>query len=136
LVYKKSIELPKVFLHLIEEGLIVLKFKDDVVIEVEDAKEIDQIIYDQLALKKPFVILVDALDVASSITHEARDFFSKDKLIMETRKAQALIVNNLQTKLLANFYMKFHKPKNPIKVFKNYDLAYQWIKSIRDNYYK
>lgn len=133
--YQETIELSKVFLHLLEEGFIVLQFKDKIILELEDAQEIDQIIYHQFVFGKPFVALVDGRDVESSITHEARDFFSKDELVMDIRKAHAIVVNSLPTRLLANFYMKFHKPINPIKVFSDYAIAYQWIKPIRDQWY-
>ena len=133
--YLKSIELEKVFLHLVEEGFVILEFKDNVNIEVEDAKEIDQLIVDELINNNHFVALIDARDVTSTITAEAREFFANDELVLEIRKAQAIVVNNLHTKLLANFYMKFHKPKNPIKIFSDYDTAEKWIREIRKEWY-
>jgi len=134
--YQKTLELSKVYLHLLEEGFVVLEFKNNVLLELEDAKEIDQLIYDELVNGKPFVALIDGRDVDSSITHEARDFFSKDELVLEIRKAHAIVVNSSPTKLLANFYMKFHKPINPIKIFNDFNEAYKWIKPIRDQWYK
>ncbi|MBL4592320.1 MAG: STAS/SEC14 domain-containing protein [Flavobacteriales bacterium] len=133
--YQKSIELPKAFLHLKDEGFVLLTFKDNVVIEVEDAKEIDKTVIDELIYNQPFVVLIDARDITSSLTHEARDFFTNDELILKIRKAQAIVVNNLHTKLIANFYMKFHKPINPVKVFSDYDKAENWLKKIRNKYY-
>ena len=134
--YQKSIELSKTFLHLLEEGLVIVNPKDDIVLEIEDVQEVDQLIYDQLVLGKPFVVIIDARDINSSVSREARDFLSKNELVLPIRKAQAIIVNSLHTKLLANFYMKFNKPINPIKVFSNFDDAYQWVKPIRDQWYK
>jgi len=130
LVYKKSIELPKANLHLIEESLVLLEFKNNVIIEAEDAKEIDQEIYYNLIDGKNFVVLTDARNIDSSITHEARFFFSEDKLVLAIRKAQALVVNDIHTKLLANFYMNFYKSKDPVKVFNDYHRAFVWLKSI------
>lgn len=134
--YIKTIELTKVFIHLQEKGLVILKFKDNIVLEKEDAKEVDQVIFDKLVKGKPFVVIVDARDVNSSISHEAREFFSKDELVLEIRKAHALVVNNLHTKILANFYIKFHKPINPIKIFSDFDEAYDWVKEINNNWNK
>lgn len=134
--YIKSIELPKAFLHLIDEGFVLLVFKDNVILEIDDAKEIDQLIVDKLVGDHPFVALVDARDISSSITPEAREFFTNDPLVLQIRKAQALVVNNLSTKLLANFYMKFHKHNSPVKVFSDYTKAEIWVKERRSEWYK
>ncbi|MCO6501201.1 MAG: hypothetical protein J5I47_12610 [Vicingus serpentipes] len=132
---KKTIDLPKIVLHLVEEGLVLGKPKNNIVLEIEDIQEIDQLIYDKLVFGNPFVVIIDARDVDSTVSREAREFLSKNELVLPIRKAQAIVVNNLHTKLLANFYMKFHKPINPIKVFSDYASAYQWIKPIRDEWY-
>ena len=131
MVYKKHIELEKVHLYLIEDGFTLLTAKNNVEVELEDAIEIDDISYD-LVEGKPFVTLVDGRNVRSNISHEARDFFANDEKITKIRKAQAIVVNNLHTKLLANFYMKFYKPENPVKIFSDYDKAEKWVKEIKN----
>ena len=135
MVYREHIELKKVHLYLIEEGFTLLIFKDKVNFEVKDAIEVDEITYD-LIKGGSFVTLVDARNIRSSISHEAREFFASNKKITKIRKGQAIVLNNLHTKLLANFYMKFHKPKNPVKIFSDYDKAEKWIREIRDECYK
>ena len=135
MVYKKHIDLEKAHLYLIEEGYTLLVFKDKVSFELEDAIEVDEITY-ELVNGGPFVTLVDARNIRSNISHEARDYFAKNEKITKIRKGQSIIVNNLHTKLLANFYMKFHKPENPVKIFKDYNKAEVWIKNIRSQWYK
>ena len=135
MVYKKHIKLAKAQLYLIEEGFTLLVFNDKVSFELEDAIEVDEITYD-LIEGAPFVTLVDARNIRSNISHEARDFFAKNEKIARIRKGQAIVVNNLHTKIIANFYMKFHKPENPVKIFSNYKKAENWLIKIRSEWYK
>jgi len=135
MVYLKSIELSKAFLHLVKKGFIILEFKNNVLLELNDAIEVDEVIVNKLVDNMPFVVLVDARDVTSSITPKAREFFANDEMVLKIRKAHAIVVNSLHTKLLANFYMKFHKPINPIKIFSDYDKAIDWIETIRKEHY-
>lgn len=134
MVYEKHIELDKAHLYLIEEGYTFLAFKDGVNFELEDAIEVDKLTY-EIIKGQPFVTLVDARNIRSNISHEARDFFAKNEKISKIRKGQSIVVNNLHTKLLANFYMKFHRPKNPVKIFQDYDKAEKWVKEIRSKWY-
>lgn len=135
MVYKKHIELEKVHLYLIEKGFTLLVAKDKVDIELEDAVEIDDISYD-LVEGKPFVTLVDVRNTRSSMSHAAREHFATNKKITAIRKAQSIVVNSLHTKILANFYMKFHKPSNPVKIFSDYEKAEIWVRKIRSEWYK
>ena len=134
MVYKKHIELEKVHLYLIEEGFTLLVAKDKVDIELNDAIEIDDISYD-LVEGKPFVTLVDVRNVRSNMSHDAREHFATNKKITDIRKAQSIVVNNLHTKILANFYMKFHKPVNPVKIFSDYNKAEKWVRKIKSEWY-
>ncbi len=135
MVYEKHIELKKAHLYLLEPGLTAIVFKTKVQFELNDAIEVDDYTYDWVQ-GKPFVTLVDGRNIRSNITHEAREYFAKHEKITRIRKGQAIVVNNLHTKLLANFYMNFHKPSNPIKIFTDYDKAYNWVKEIRNEWYK
>lgn len=41
----------------------------------------------------------------------------------------AIIISNLAQKIIANFYIKFNKPKMPTKVFTSTEKAMEWILS-------
>ncbi|TNE55874.1 MAG: hypothetical protein EP338_01865 [Bacteroidetes bacterium] len=41
--------------------------------------------------------------------------------------ADALVVNNLAHKLLANFYMRFNKPVKPTRIFNKREQALKWL---------
>ncbi|MCB0402856.1 MAG: hypothetical protein KDD41_12285 [Flavobacteriales bacterium] len=134
MVYEKHIELQKAHLYLVEEGFTMLKAKDNVDFELEDAVEVDELTY-QLVNGNPFVTIVDGRNVRSNMSHEARQYFASNKKITDIRKAQSIVVNNLHTKLLANFYMNFYKPSNPIKIFRDFEEAEKWVRKIHKTYY-
>lgn len=43
----------------------------------------------------------------------------------------AIVISNFAQKIIANFYIKFNKPKMPTKIFTSTDKAYEWILSVR-----
>jgi hypothetical protein len=135
LVYKKHIELAKAHLYLLDDGFTSITFKDKVNFELEDAIELDNYTYDWVN-GSSFVTLVDARNIRSNMSHKARDYFAKNEKITNIRKGQAIVVNSLHIKLLANFYMNFHKPSDPVKIFTDYDKAKDWIQEIRSKWFK
>lgn len=135
MVYEKHLELEKAQLYLIERGFTSIVFKNNIHFELKDAIELDNYTYDWVN-GKPFIALVDARDIQSNISHRAREYFAKNKKITQIRKGQAIVVNSLHIKILANFYMNFHKPSDPIKIFTDYKKAYKWALEIRKKWYK
>lgn len=112
----------------------MLKFKNNIDFELEDAIEVDDLTYN-LVKGNPFVTLVDARDIRSNISHESRKYFATNKKITIIRKAQSIVVNSLHNKLIANFYMNFHRPINPVKVFTDIQQAEIWVREIRKKWY-
>ena len=47
------------------------------------------------------------------------------------RYADAFIVNSLAMRLLVNFYIRFHKPKIPTRLFNDEQSALNWINSLK-----
>lgn len=47
------------------------------------------------------------------------------------RYADAFIVNSLAMRLLVNFYIRFHKPKVPTRLFNDEQSAINWINSLK-----
>jgi len=127
LVYKKEIELEKAFLYLVGDNLTILKFKDNINFTLEDAIEVNEITYKWIN-GNPFTTLVDARNIRSDISEEAKDFFTYDKKIIELQKAQAIVLNSLHNRILATFYMKFQKPTVPVKIFSDFEKAFDWLK--------
>lgn len=73
----------------------------------------------------PFIFEADEY---VTVTKEARD----NALSLEEKSPvglSAVIVKSLAHKLIADFYMKFNKPRRPYKVFKDFNEGINWLKS-------
>jgi len=111
------------------DGYLYIRFKDESTVDLHEAKIHAQHCIDLCnGIKTPFVI--DGLDITTNMDDGARQFFAEYQPLVNVRKAQAVLVNIMQSILLTNFFIKYHKPKNPIKVFDNLDDALDWIKSL------
>ena len=109
------------------ENYIYIRYKDFSRVDLAAAKMHAGIILDLCDGKKyPFIL--DGLNVQANFSHDAREFISKYEPVAKIRSAQAIVVNNTTTRLLANYYYKFHKPKNPIKIFSKFEDAVDWVK--------
>lgn len=113
----------------LEDGFIHIKFSDMSIIGLEEAKQVaDDII--ELCDGTPYPFITNGLGITIRMNKNARDFFARYEALVKVRKAQALVVNNTPSKLLAKFFIKYHKPINPTKIFTNFDEALKWIKSL------
>ena len=106
---------------------IYIRYKDFSRIDLAAAKIHAEIII-ELCDGKRYPFILDGLNVQASFSHDAREFISKYEPVTKIRSAQAIVVNNTTTRLLANYYYKFHKPKNPIKIFSKFEDAEKWVK--------
>ena len=110
-----------------DDGIVHVKYKDEIEVDVEAVKKhIEAII--KLANGQEVCVLLDARNVNSQVTSEAREYASTNKEYENTRKAYAIVVNSLANKLVANFYIKFNKPAKPSRVFNNKKEAMDWLK--------
>lgn len=124
--FVKEIEHSKCTITLFSNRIVKIRFKDKVDFELEDAIEANQTMYD-FAEGKPFLSLVDTINIRSQMSNDAMNHFAKDPLTKGVRIAEAIVVNSLHNRILANFYLKFIKSHNPVKVFNNMDKAIAWL---------
>jgi len=109
-----------------EDNVLLVKVKDGVEV---DKEELINLVETSLEIVEgnSFYLLVDARNIFSSIDHESRDHFAKHKEYNRLNIAQAIVVNNAPTKLIANFYFRFYKHENPVKVFTDIDKGRKWL---------
>jgi hypothetical protein len=125
----KEIDLEKSVISLFDNRIIKIRFKDGVDFVLEDAIIANQTMYD-LAEGNPFLSLVDTINVRGQISKDAMEHFAKDTLTKGIRVAEAIVVDSLHNRILANFYLKFTKSHNPVKVFNKMDKAIEWLLDI------
>lgn len=108
------------------KNYIYIRYKDFSRIDLAAAKMHAEIIL-ELCDGKQYPFILDGLNAQANFSHDAREFISKYEPIVKVRSAQAIVVNSTPTRLLANYYYKFHKPKNPIKIFSKFEDAEDWV---------
>ncbi len=106
-------------------GLCEISYKSTGVITLDVAQELTQEIID--FYPNGYCVMAYADDVMINISAEAREYFAKAPEILERRKAQALITQNLGQRLLAKFYVNFYTHPCPTKTFSNKKDAFIWI---------
>ena len=122
-----ELDYPEVNLRLMSNNLVYVLLKDncnlDVPLQMRLLDYYREITNNTLM---PFLFLVGD---NVTITKEARDNAVKieDESMLA---ASAVVVDNLPYKLIANFYLKFNKPKRPYKVFSKEEEAVAWLQTL------
>lgn len=122
----KEIHLNEATILLRKDGIVHVHFNTDTVLDIplqlrllEKYKEITE------GKLTPFMFTASE---EVNITPEARDNAIKIEEESPCYGA-AVVVTNIAYLLIANFYLKFNKPKRPYKVFKSEEAAIEWLKT-------
>lgn len=106
-------------------GLLIVTLKDDMQLSLEDIVEQRTHAFALTGSAKHAVLAIAGQ--RTSATEEARKYSAAN--IPEGRVAEAIIVRSLPVRILANFYLKFHKPGLPTKLFEVDAEAIAWLES-------
>jgi hypothetical protein len=125
-------ELRSARLHLREDDIICIRVKDNVDVEIADAREtfneVKRLAGDG---KKPVLVFSGS---GGTITNEVRNF-SASAEAGEPTLAEAVIANSLAHKLVVNILIKFANIGRPMKLFINEAGAVAWLKVEREKYF-
>lgn len=114
----------------LKDGYLLIKYKDMSVINIEEAKRIISLGM-ELCNNEPYPVIIDGSYKSIQMNNEARNYFSKNPLLSKITKSLAIVVNNTPSRLLARFFIKFHKPMHPVKVFSNLADAEDWTNTFK-----
>ena len=108
-----------------KDGISWLVFADESDIEEADIKMISEfaVLYDPSGVK--FLVLVDIRNI-SMISPSARNLASSSETEKISR-AIAIVASSPATKLIANFFIRFHRPRVPTKIFTSPNEAKNWL---------
>ncbi|PCJ89116.1 MAG: hypothetical protein COA57_02570 [Flavobacteriales bacterium] len=127
-IKKQTIETSAGWVRIVENNLIEVGLCDYFEIDIETVRELHKTILNIAEKGKKHILLV-YLGHGTIATKKARDFaakLAKGDLII----AEALLASNLAHRLMGNFYIKFHKPTRPSKVFIKKESAIKWLRKI------
>lgn len=122
----KKVEFNSAIISFDNQNILTVTFKDGVEVDIDEI-----IMLTDASLKivdnKPFYLLVDARNILSSIDHPSRKYITEHKIYNELNIAQAIVANNMPIRIIANFYIKYYKHINPVKVFSRVEDAKEWL---------
>lgn len=116
------------YLELIEPRIIRVCLAEGIEIELEDAKAMISAAVD-LAKGDDYVTVFDARK-HGTISKEAREEFA----VSPKRIGAAVLVDSLSNRLMGNFFIQFHKPLFPTRVFSDEASALVWLRVILNNH--
>jgi len=111
------------------EHYLYIKFKDDSVIDLTEAK-IHAKHCIELCNGEKIPFMIDARGISVRMEEDARRFFMEFEPMLNAIKGTAIIVNITQTKFLARYYIKHHQTNHPIKIFDDSLEALSWLKTL------
>lgn len=114
------------------EGVIIVEFQDNKDIDIKEAREQIAACL-QLSENIPSPVIIIDVHPNTIVSPAAREIFSRE-VPPGIRISEAIVITNLAKRLIANFYSRYNRPKNPIKVFANFNDAWKWSIEQRDNY--
>jgi hypothetical protein len=103
----------------------LINFKGDVDGDIEEVKGIMSF-SSVMVGEKQFYVLVDAKDVFVSVDHKSCKYMAEHE-INKYNIAQAMVVNNMPVRIIANFHLILYKYTYPMKVFTNIIEAKKWL---------
>ena len=113
-----------------EDGLSWITFEQEAEITGEDAAMLLEFAKRTYVETEYFRVLVD-LRTHPVISKEAREFAASGQL-QSVISAFAILASDLSMKLVGNFFIHFHKPDQPTRVFTNEEEARTWLLEQRE----
>lgn len=125
--FVKRIDHEQLIVAMRQDGIVHVAFLPNTEITVE-LQSVMVDLYNQLTLGEKHYFIFEGGEFVS-ITREARE----NAIQMEDSTptiASAIIVKNLGQKIIADFYYKVNRPKQPYKVFWSFEKGIEWLKSL------
>ncbi|MCB0762437.1 MAG: hypothetical protein KDC12_13000 [Flavobacteriales bacterium] len=67
-----------------------------------------------------------------NVDPEVREWLSSEERL-NFILADAFVVNSMALRIVANFYLKYNRPKHPTRTFNSFEEARKWIAGLADN---
>lgn len=111
------------------DGIIHVYYKDRTVLDLQLQREM-LIYFDKITEGIDSLFIFEAGHMCS-VTKQARDNAIKIEDITPV-KASVVFVQNQVYKIIAGFFYKLNKPKQPYNIVTNFDDGIVWLKSLKE----
>lgn len=121
-------EYPKLIVSVYNHSILHVFVKPDSLLEMKDIQEIT--IYINALGERKYRNVFEFSKYAS--TDDAVRKWASDPEGNKRTMADAIVINGLDQKILADFYLKFNHPIKPTKLFGNVKEAIDWLITIEE----
>jgi hypothetical protein len=111
-----------------EKDILYIVYKKDIDVKLAHIKD-NVGIRKRIQKNDKLLLFVDFRD-AWQISEDAKKFLGS-KEVTDLNVAMALLVDDLNSMLIANFFVKFNKPASPTKIFNSKVKAIEWLESFK-----
>ena len=129
IIFMQKIKTRTMELVLGADGILRRTVFDNIFIELEDAIENRKAIY-SLTQGEKCLILTDGR-VSAQSSPEVRQY-AASKESTDLKIAEALLIDSVASRLLANFFIRTNKPAIPTRIFTDEAKATAWLLSFKD----
>ncbi len=121
----KTISVAKV--SFVENDMMVFEFFNDITLGVSEIKELAIASHDLSGGAVPILSLVVTGERNNMSTEAFAYNIFKELNITQRTIAEAVVIQNIATRIMANFYYKVVPRPFPVKVFENKEKAITWL---------
>ncbi|HLP14345.1 MAG TPA: hypothetical protein VK177_20620 [Flavobacteriales bacterium] len=121
-------EYPKLIVSVYNHSILHVFVKADSLLEMKDIQEIT--VYINALGERKYRNVFEFSKYSS--TDDAVRKWASDPEGNKRTMADAIVINGLDQKILADFYLKFNQPKKPTKLFDNVKEAIAWLITIEE----
>ena len=120
----RKVDLSSSTLYFLEGNIVVIYLKDNKEVDLKAAKEQYRAIGEVLTNEGCSILTVPG--IGTTITKEVRDFIQR---FPSNTIAEAIVVDNLAHRIVANFISKFNRPGKQVKLFSDEKKAIKWLRN-------
>lgn len=113
-------------LYLRSDGIVQMNTHDEAYFTLKEAREF-VLAMEEITKGVPHLIL-KVPGKHASVDNDSRTYMATDEALRFSI-AEAVIIKNMAQRMVGNFYLKFDKPKKPIHLFDDIDIAERWLKT-------
>jgi hypothetical protein len=115
----------KCFMWSDAEGISWAVLADGAKLEMNDAAALLKLARQTYIPERKFRLLLD-VRTASSVSEEVREIAVSDEFI-GMLQAMAIVVESSATRMIANFFIRFNRPRIPTRIFTTTEAAKKWL---------
>lgn len=112
-----------------DNDILTAVIKGHIDLGIEELEELLEFTNHVTQYKKRYTIIDTRSDYTSK--SEVQKYYAEHEHV-KYRFADAFVVNSLAMRMLVNFYIRFHNPKIPTKLFNDMTSAVNWIESLKN----